>query len=85
LQKVGDNKSPSRGRKTAKMKLVSMQLPDSWVEELEILVERGLYPSRSEAIRHAIKDLLDEELSSSGRWSMPNRRKTRVSSHHAHR
>lgn len=81
MRKMGEDKDLSKGKKTARMKLVSMQLPDSWVEELEILVQRGLYPSRSEAIRHAIKDLLDEEMSSSERWGVPSRKKTRVESH----
>ena len=45
-----------------KLKLVSVHLPEKYVEYLERLVEMGLYPSRSEAIRVAVRDLLEKEL-----------------------
>jgi Arc/MetJ-type ribon-helix-helix transcriptional regulator len=37
-------------------------MSDIYVSALDKLVERGMYPSRSEAIRVAIRDLLMKEL-----------------------
>ncbi|MHA1595663.1 MAG: ribbon-helix-helix domain-containing protein [Candidatus Baldrarchaeia archaeon] len=45
------------------MKLISVKIPDAYLEGLEILVKvKKLYPNRSEAIRVAIRDLLRREL-----------------------
>ncbi|MBD3406354.1 MAG: ribbon-helix-helix protein, CopG family [Candidatus Lokiarchaeota archaeon] len=44
------------------MKLVTLHCPSQYLEGLEKLVESGLYPNRSEAIRIAIRDLLKREL-----------------------
>jgi len=44
------------------MKLVTVKMSDIYVKGLEKLVETGMYPSRSEAIRVAIRDLLRREL-----------------------
>ena len=44
------------------LKLVSVHLPEKYIELLEQLVEMGLYPSRSEAIRVAVRDLIRREL-----------------------
>jgi len=44
------------------LKLVSVHLPEKYVECLERLVEMGLYPSRSEAIRVAVRDLIRRDL-----------------------
>lgn len=44
------------------MKLVTLMLPEAYLEGLERLVEIGMYPSRSSAIRYAVMDLLKEEL-----------------------
>jgi Arc/MetJ-type ribon-helix-helix transcriptional regulator len=41
--------------------LISVHLPGQMVEELNELVKRGTFPSRSEAIRVAIRDLLIRE------------------------
>ena len=43
------------------MVLISVHLPRQMVEELNELVRRGAFPSRSEAIRAAIRDLLIRE------------------------
>lgn len=43
------------------MRVVSMKLPDKLIEEIDRLVEEdGVYPSRSEFIRHAIMAFLDD-------------------------
>ncbi len=47
---------------TTTMKLVTLHIPEQYVEGLERLVESNLYPNRSEAIRIAIRDLLKREL-----------------------
>jgi len=44
------------------LKLVSVHLPPKYIELLEELVARGLYPSRSEAIRVAVRDLIARDL-----------------------
>ena len=41
-----------------KMVLISVHIPKQMLEELDELVRKGIYPSRSEAIRIAIRDLL---------------------------
>jgi len=44
-----------------KMVLISVHLPKQILEELDELVKRGILPSRSEAIRIAIRDLMMHE------------------------
>jgi len=41
-----------------KMVLISFHVPRSYVEVLDELVRMGVYPSRSEAIRAALRELL---------------------------
>jgi len=50
------------------MKLITIHLPESYVEGLDELVKQRRYPSRSEAIRVAVRDLLAKEL-----WGMKNK------------
>ncbi|MEM1519441.1 MAG: ribbon-helix-helix domain-containing protein [Pyrobaculum sp.] len=42
-----------------KMVLISFHVPRSYVENIDELVRLGHYPNRSEAIRAAIRELLD--------------------------
>jgi len=44
-----------------KMVLVSLHIPVQMLQELDSLVRTGVYPSRSEAIRVAIRDLILRE------------------------
>lgn len=44
------------------MRLIAVHIPERIVEDIQRLVESGLYPNRSEAIRIAIRDLLKHEL-----------------------
>ena len=44
------------------MRLIAVHLPDRIVSDIQELVEKGLYPNRSEAIRIAVRDLLKREL-----------------------
>ena len=43
------------------MKLISVNIPDSYLKVLEMLVVDGKFPNRSEAIRIAIRDLIKTE------------------------
>lgn len=45
------------------MKIVTVNVPESYIEAIKKLVgEHGLYPSRSELIRCAVRDFLMKEL-----------------------
>ncbi|MFX1367343.1 MAG: ribbon-helix-helix domain-containing protein [Promethearchaeota archaeon] len=44
------------------MKVVTICLPESYVDGLDELIEQSKYPNRSEVIRIAIRDLLVDEL-----------------------
>ncbi|MCK4287036.1 MAG: ribbon-helix-helix protein, CopG family [Candidatus Lokiarchaeota archaeon] len=43
------------------IKLISVNLPESYLKVLEILVSENKFPNRSEAIRVAIRDLIKTE------------------------
>ncbi|MFX1243380.1 MAG: ribbon-helix-helix domain-containing protein [Promethearchaeota archaeon] len=44
------------------MKLITVNLPEAYVNGIEKLIVEKLYPNRSEAIRIAVRDLLKKEL-----------------------
>jgi len=44
------------------MKIITINLPEKYLSAIQTLNEMGIYPSRSEAIRIALKDFLTEEL-----------------------
>ncbi|MEM1586525.1 MAG: ribbon-helix-helix domain-containing protein [Candidatus Bathyarchaeia archaeon] len=44
------------------MKLITIYLPEPYLEALDELVSRKLYPHRAEAIRAAVRDLIELEL-----------------------
>lgn len=52
----------SVGQVNTWMKLVTLHVPEVYLDGLEKLVNNNLYPNRSEAIRIAIRDLLKREL-----------------------
>ena len=43
------------------MKLISVNIPESYLKVLELLVTDGKFPNRSEAIRVSIRDLIKSE------------------------
>ncbi|MBY8989299.1 MAG: ribbon-helix-helix protein, CopG family [Candidatus Lokiarchaeota archaeon] len=43
------------------IKLISVNLPESYLKVLEVLVAEGKFPNRSEAIRVSIRDLIKTE------------------------
>jgi len=49
-------------RRSNRMPVVSVKMADALIEGLDELVKAGLYRSRSEAMRAAVRDLLRREL-----------------------
>ncbi len=49
------------------MRIITVHLPDDFIDGLDELVRMDRYPNRSEAIRYACRDLLKEELWSLGK------------------
>ena len=45
-----------------KMKIITINLPEKYLSAIQTLNDFGIYPSRSEAIRIALRDFLSEEL-----------------------
>ena len=43
------------------MKIVTINIPDQYLDCIQVLVNLGYYPSRSEAVRQALKRFLTEE------------------------
>ncbi|MFX1594367.1 MAG: ribbon-helix-helix domain-containing protein [Promethearchaeota archaeon] len=44
------------------MKIITINLPEKYLQAIQILNDMGVYPSRSEAIRTALHDFLTNEL-----------------------
>ncbi len=44
------------------MKIITINLPEKYLQAIQILNDMGVYPSRSEAIRIALNDFLAKEL-----------------------
>jgi len=44
------------------VRIITVKIPDAYLRDLDELVRIGLYPSRSEAIRTAVRELLRKEL-----------------------
>jgi antitoxin ParD1/3/4 len=44
------------------MKIITINLPEKYLNAIQALNDLGIYPSRSEAIRIALRDFLKEEL-----------------------
>jgi Arc/MetJ-type ribon-helix-helix transcriptional regulator len=43
------------------MERVTLRIPKQQIEEVERMVETGQYPNRSEAIRSAVREMINEE------------------------
>ena len=43
------------------MRLLTVHLPDPYIQALDKLVDNKFYPNRAEAIRVAVRDLLNDE------------------------
>ena len=46
----------------SRLKLVTVLLPEAYLEGLDELVRANMYPSRSSAIRSSVRDMLKKEL-----------------------
>jgi len=44
------------------MKIITINLPEKYLEAIQTLNDLGVYPSRSEAIRTALSEFLSDEL-----------------------
>lgn len=44
------------------MKIITINLPEKYLAAIQTLNDLGVYPSRSEAIRIALRDFLKDEL-----------------------
>jgi len=60
------------------MRIITINLSEPHVKALQVLQDLGLYPSRSEAIRVAIRDFLQRELGFAQRFDDMD---TRTSQH----
>ena len=61
------------------MRVVTVKLPESYLEIIDRLVDWGKYASRGEFIRTAVRKLIDEELAKEGMWrELRKRRHIRV-------
>lgn len=49
------------------MERVTLRIPKQQIDEVEELVNTGDYPNRSEAIRSAVREMIDEETDESER------------------
>ncbi|MEM0027216.1 MAG: ribbon-helix-helix domain-containing protein [Ignisphaera sp.] len=56
------------------MRIVTVKMPESYLEAIDELVKMGRYTSRSEVIRTAIRELLKKELWENG-YSLEKPRK----------
>ena len=43
------------------MRMITLHLPEPYIQALDSLVDEGYYPNRAEAIRAAVRDLLAVE------------------------
>jgi len=48
-------------RGNATMERVTLRIPKQQIEEVEQMVETGEFPNRSEAIRSAVREMLNEQ------------------------
>ncbi|MGM0590796.1 MAG: ribbon-helix-helix domain-containing protein [Halobacteriota archaeon] len=46
------------------MERVTLRIPKQQIEEVEQMVDSGEFPNRSEAIRSAVRDMLNEQTDS---------------------
>jgi Arc/MetJ-type ribon-helix-helix transcriptional regulator len=61
------------------VRIVTVKLPESYLEIIDRLVDLGKYASRGEFIRTAVRRLIDEELAKEGMWKeLRKRRHIRV-------
>ena len=57
------------------MERVTLRIPKQQIEEVEQMVETGEFPNRSEAIRSAVRDMLNEQADGTGEHGHRERNK----------
>ena len=55
-------KRRGRPKRRSKMRLITLHLPEPYIQALDSLVKQKYYPNRAEAIRTAIRDMLSSEV-----------------------
>ena len=60
------------------MERVTLRIPKQQVEEVERMVETGEFPNRSEAIRSAVREMLNEKEQESERGKNGRKRWAKV-------
>ena len=45
-----------------KIRIITINLPEKYLDAIQILIDKEIYPSRSEALRIALRDFLANEL-----------------------
>lgn len=66
--------SPSY-RGNTNMERVTLRIPKQQIDEVEQMVDTGEFPNRSEAIRSAVREMLNEQTESSGERTRRERSK----------
>ena len=61
-RKSGKHLFPKEAQKPNTLKLVTVKLPEKLIDDMDQLVKAGIYHSRSDAIRDAVRNLLRREL-----------------------
>ena len=51
------------------MERVTLRIPEQQIEEVEQLVDSGEFPNRSEAIRSAVREMINEQYDGHGEQS----------------
>jgi len=58
------------------VRVVTVKLPEGYLEIIDGLVDLGRYASRGEFIRTAVRKLIDEELAKEGMWRELRKRRS---------
>jgi Arc/MetJ-type ribon-helix-helix transcriptional regulator len=53
--------TPLPSQEVVEVRVVTVHLPEAYIEAIDQLVRKRLYPNRAEAIRMAIRDFIMEE------------------------
>ena len=62
LTENGETLIPGQDQRFYALKLVTVKLPEKLIDDMDQLVKAGIYHSRSDAIRDAVRNLLRREL-----------------------
>jgi Arc/MetJ-type ribon-helix-helix transcriptional regulator len=62
LNKTKPRKRKQKRKEESNMKIITINLPEKYIDAIKELTQMGKYSNRSKAIRIALKDFLTEEL-----------------------